>query len=130
MPVDIVVEGLHKYYGRIHAVRGASFTVPRGSVFGLLGPNGAGMGVVGYYIALGATAGIVQSVVGGRTGELIAELLGYADFSYHVRVVLHKWIYGSLEALSERILAPSYPHLTLNARGDPTPTLHDIAITS
>jgi ABC-2 type transport system ATP-binding protein len=38
----IVVEGLRKHYGDFEAVRGISFTVPRGVVFGLLGPNGAG----------------------------------------------------------------------------------------
>jgi ABC-2 type transport system ATP-binding protein len=38
----IVVEGLTKAYNGHEAVRGVSFTVHRGEVFGLLGPNGAG----------------------------------------------------------------------------------------
>lgn len=38
----IVVSELHKFYGSLHAVRGISFTVTKGEVFGLLGPNGAG----------------------------------------------------------------------------------------
>jgi ABC-2 type transport system ATP-binding protein len=44
MPADVAieVEDLHKAYGSHEAVRGISFTVRRGEVFGLLGPNGAG----------------------------------------------------------------------------------------
>jgi len=40
--VAIEVEDLHKQYGDHAAVRGISFRVERGEVFGLLGPNGAG----------------------------------------------------------------------------------------
>jgi len=36
------VEGLNVYYGAFHAVRGVSFNVRPGEIFGLLGPNGAG----------------------------------------------------------------------------------------
>jgi ABC-2 type transport system ATP-binding protein len=38
----IQVDGLRKSYGQVEAVRGVSFSVQRGEVFGLLGPNGAG----------------------------------------------------------------------------------------
>jgi ABC-2 type transport system ATP-binding protein len=38
----VVVDGLRKSYGSVEAVRGVSFTVETGEVFGLLGPNGAG----------------------------------------------------------------------------------------
>ena len=38
----IEVSDLHKSYGPTQAVRGVSFGVERGEVFGLLGPNGAG----------------------------------------------------------------------------------------
>ena len=38
----IEVSGLHKSFGKVHALRGIDFTVPRGSVLGMLGPNGAG----------------------------------------------------------------------------------------
>jgi ABC-2 type transport system ATP-binding protein len=38
----IVVEDLYRSYGKIEAVRGVSFGIPEGSIWGLLGPNGAG----------------------------------------------------------------------------------------
>jgi ABC-2 type transport system ATP-binding protein len=41
-PSAIEVYDLVKSYGEVDAVRGVSFTVPSGEVFGFLGPNGAG----------------------------------------------------------------------------------------
>lgn len=38
----LLVENLEKRYEDVHAVRGVSFSVEAGEVFGLLGPNGAG----------------------------------------------------------------------------------------
>jgi len=38
----IRVEGIHKSFGKVHAVRGVSFEAPDGKITGLLGPNGAG----------------------------------------------------------------------------------------
>ncbi len=38
----IVVDGIHKSFGAVHAVRGVSFAAPDGKITGLLGPNGAG----------------------------------------------------------------------------------------
>ena len=41
-PPAIEADDLVKSYGEVDAVRGASFAVPPGEVFGFLGPNGAG----------------------------------------------------------------------------------------
>ena len=38
----IEVEGIHKSFGEVHAVRGLSFNALDGRITGLLGPNGAG----------------------------------------------------------------------------------------
>jgi sodium transport system ATP-binding protein len=38
----IKVDGIHKSFGTVHAVRGVSFDAPDGKITGLLGPNGAG----------------------------------------------------------------------------------------
>src|SRR4249919_1463981 len=39
---SVSVRDLHKSYGDLEAIRGISFEIERGEVFGLLGPNGAG----------------------------------------------------------------------------------------
>lgn len=41
MPI-LTVNNIHKNYGSIQALKGVSFQVPEGSVFGILGPNGSG----------------------------------------------------------------------------------------
>ena len=38
----ILVEGLTKSFGDVHALRGIDLSVPRGTVLSVLGPNGAG----------------------------------------------------------------------------------------
>jgi len=41
-PVEVQVTDLVKHFGKHEAVKGVSFTIGRGEIFGLLGPNGAG----------------------------------------------------------------------------------------
>ncbi len=36
------ISNVHKSYGKIEALKGVSFDVPKGSIFGILGPNGSG----------------------------------------------------------------------------------------
>jgi len=40
--VAVEVKNLEKHYGKTKAVKGISFTVDKGEIFGLIGPNGAG----------------------------------------------------------------------------------------
>jgi len=38
----IIVDGLHKHFGPVYALRGIDLQIQKGEFFGLLGPNGAG----------------------------------------------------------------------------------------
>ena len=38
----ILLEGVHKKYGKVHALQGLDLAVNQGEIFGFLGPNGAG----------------------------------------------------------------------------------------
>ena len=42
MNAILSVKDIHKTYGKVQALKGVSFDVPKGSVFGILGPNGSG----------------------------------------------------------------------------------------
>ncbi|GGK62251.1 ABC transporter ATP-binding protein [Ornithinimicrobium pekingense] len=56
----LTVEDLTVSYGRVHAVRGVSFTVPRGGLVTLVGANGAGKSSI-----INAVSGVVRPS-GGR----------------------------------------------------------------
>lgn len=47
----LLVQNLHKSFGGLGAVRGVSFRVPPGQIYGLIGPNGAGKTTVFNMIA-------------------------------------------------------------------------------
>jgi ABC-type branched-subunit amino acid transport system ATPase component/ABC-type branched-subunit amino acid transport system permease subunit len=55
----LIVDGLVKRYGGVHAVDGASFAAAAGSITGLIGPNGAGKSTV-----LGLVSGFVRPDAG------------------------------------------------------------------
>lgn len=73
----VSVRNIEKRYGglfgkKVHALRGVSMDVPRGSVFGLLGPNGAGKSTL---VKILITA-VKRS---GGTGTLLGQPIGKKD---------------------------------------------------
>jgi ABC-2 type transport system ATP-binding protein len=61
----VAMSGLHKHYGRTHALRGLDLTVAPGAICGLLGPNGAGKTTAVRVLATLATPSAGQARVAG-----------------------------------------------------------------
>ncbi len=64
MPAIISVKNLVKNYGNFEAVKGISFEVEAGEIFGLLGPNGAGKST---------TLEIIETLRDKTSGEIIVD---------------------------------------------------------
>lgn len=60
METILTISGLHKQYGKVHAVNDVSFEIQKGNVYGILGPNGSGKST---------TLGIVLNVVNRTSGN-------------------------------------------------------------
>jgi len=77
----IVVEGLYKHYGEVEALKGVSFAVPPGEVFGLLGPNGAGKSTTVRILATLTMPGGGRAEVAGwdvvREPDRVRRSIGY-----------------------------------------------------
>lgn len=73
----IAVTGLEKRYGPIAALKGISFTVKPGEIFGLIGPDGAGKTTAFQILAGVMNASAGQVSVLGRSPRLARLNLGY-----------------------------------------------------
>ena len=90
----IEVSDLRKSYGAVEAVRGLSFDVRRGEVFGLLGPNGAGKTTTveileGYRTRTGGTVRVLgkdPAVRDRRQQERVGIVLQSCGFHSHITV--------------------------------------------
>ncbi len=73
----ILVKDLHKDYGTTHAVRGISFTVNKGEIFGMIGPDGAGKTTTFQILAgvMESTSGAVQ--IFGQPARAMRSQTGY-----------------------------------------------------
>src|ERR1700732_4318346 len=103
----IDVNELRKSYGEFEAIRGISFEVRHGEVFGLLGPNGAGKTTTveileGYRERTSGTVGVLGFDPGDRPRALRAQVgivLQSTGLYSHIKV---------REALAH--FAAMYPH--------------------
>jgi ABC-2 type transport system ATP-binding protein len=58
--IILTIKNLHKQFGKLHAVKDASFEIRKGNVYGILGPNGSGKST---------TLGIILNVVNKTSGS-------------------------------------------------------------
>ncbi len=70
------IENIHKNYGSVQALKGVSFNVPKGSVFGILGPNGSGKTTM---------LGIIMDILKPTSGTY--KLLGEVPSEIHRRQI-------------------------------------------
>jgi ABC-2 type transport system ATP-binding protein len=100
----ILVEGLEKSFGKVHALRGIDLVVPRGTVLGVLGPNGAGKTTAVRILTtlllpdrgraviegrdVGRDAGAVREIIGlaGQSAAIQEELTGRENLQFFGRL--------------------------------------------
>jgi ABC-2 type transport system ATP-binding protein len=93
-PPAIRVEALHKDYGATRAVRGISFTVNKGQIFGMIGPDGAGKTTTFQILAgvMEATSGSAEifgqpaRAMRAQTGYLTQTFSLYPDLSVNENI--------------------------------------------
>jgi ABC-2 type transport system ATP-binding protein len=112
----LIARNLDKSYGSNHAVRGVSFSIARGEIFGLLGPNGAGKSTTismlagllkpdgGQIIVSGIDLQDQLNAVKARIGLVPQELALYPTLSAWDNLVFFGQIYGLKgKLLKERV---------------------------
>lgn len=93
-PPAIIVKDLQKDYGTTHAVRGISFTVNKGEIFGMIGPDGAGKTTTLQILAgvMEATSGVAEifaqpaRAMRSQTGYLTQAFSLYPDLSVNENI--------------------------------------------
>jgi ABC-2 type transport system ATP-binding protein len=102
----LTVENITKNYGNIKALKGVSFSVPPGCVFGILGPNGSGkttlLGII--MNVLKATSGsfkLFDEVATDDHRKKIGTLLETPNFYHYLSAVQNLKITAAIKGLGE-----------------------------
>jgi ABC-type multidrug transport system ATPase subunit len=102
----LTVENITKDYGKIKALKGVSFSVPQGCVYGILGPNGSGkttlLGIV--MNVLKATSGSYQlfdEPANDGHRKKIGTLLETPNFYHYLSAVQNLKITAAIKGLGE-----------------------------
>lgn len=77
--IIISVKDLHKKYGEFEAVKGISFEVEEGEIFGLLGPNGAGKST---------TLEIIETLRNKTSGTIIVDGLNLDQSPNEIKKII------------------------------------------
>jgi ABC-2 type transport system ATP-binding protein len=107
-PEVVRVEQVHRFFGRFEAVKGVSFSVHRGEIFGLLGANGAGKTTIFRMLCglLPPSAGRVEvnGVDLGRAAAAARQGIGYVSQKFalygHLSVAQNLGFFAAVYGLS------------------------------
>jgi ABC-2 type transport system ATP-binding protein len=103
----LTVDNIYKNYGSIQALKGVSFTVPEGAVFGILGPNGSGkttlLGII--LDVLKPTSGSFQlfdEIPAKKHRQQIGTLLETPNFYHYLNAVQNLRIAARIKGRNEK----------------------------
>ncbi len=103
----VKVDNLIVRYGKLEAVRGVSFEIPRGEVFGFIGPNGAGKSstikVLATLLKPTASSATLDGIDIARNPMTIRRRIGYMPDFFGVYEDLTAWEYLHFFASAYRV---------------------------
>lgn len=102
----LTVENLSKNYGKIRALKGVSFSVPAGCVFGILGPNGSGkttlLGIIMNVLkATGGTYKLFDEAANDDHRKMMGTLLETPNFYHYLSAVQNLKIAAKIKERGE-----------------------------
>ncbi len=105
---SIIVENLVKKFGNIVALRGISFNVRRGEIFGLLGPNGAGKSTTIHILTTVIKPTSGKAIVAGfdvvKNPDDVRKKIGvvFQDITLDLNLTVYEnlWLHGKIYNMS------------------------------